>query len=164
MRFSVASVGFALLAAADAQTLSCNVGAGMDLEGTVSACTTSDKRYKDNSPFDGPTGTTCEGDQFACLSGKWAGDFDTAYGCFGGGSDGGVNQIENAKEKIIAACQSSPTCIENNPNGVPVRGWTSCTTADCNPCDAPLSGGAGIGAPSLVVGVGALLLSFIVQV
>ena len=79
-RFSVATVCLALFAAnkADAQTLSCNVGASMDLNGAVSACSTSDLRYKDNKPFEGPSGTTCEGNQYACLSGNWAGDFDTA--------------------------------------------------------------------------------------
>ncbi|GMH52779.1 hypothetical protein TrST_g13554 [Triparma strigata] len=166
-RFSVATVCLALFAAnkADAQTLSCNVGASMDLNGAVSACSTSDLRYKDNKPFEGPSGTTCEGNQYACLSGNWAGDFDTAYGCFGGGSEDGVNQIENAKTKIIAGCQASPTCLAANPDGVPTRGWTSCTTSNCNPCEAgPLTGGAVVSAPSLVLGVFALVFSFVSQV
>jgi len=91
-RFCVATVYLTLFAAnkADAQTLSCNVGANMDLNGVVSSCTTSSLRYKDNKPFEDPSGTTCEGNQYACLSGNWAGDFDTAYGCFGGGSEGEI--------------------------------------------------------------------------
>lgn len=167
MRFSVATT-LCLFAAdkatlADAETLSCNVGASMALDSTVSACTMSDKRYKDNKPFDGPTDTICTGDQFACLSGNWAGDYDTAYGCFGGSSVGGANQIENAKAQIVTGCKSSPSCLAANPDGVPARGWTSCTTTNCNPCEAP-QGGAGISAPSMTLGIFALLLSFMSQV
>ena len=101
-RFSVATVCLALFAAnkADAQTLSCNVGASMDLNGAVSACSTSDLRYKDNKPFEGPSGTTCEGNQYACLSGNWAGDFDTAYGCFGGGSEGEMLRVIRSKATV----------------------------------------------------------------
>jgi hypothetical protein len=101
-RFSVATVCLALFAAnkADAQTLSCNVGASMDLNGAVSACTTSDLRYKDNKPFEGPSGTICEGSKYACLSGNWAGDFDTAYGCFGGGSEGEMLRVIRSKATV----------------------------------------------------------------
>ncbi|GMI22014.1 hypothetical protein TeGR_g10279 [Tetraparma gracilis] len=161
MRSIVPVMCLALFAASEAddvlsETLSCNVGALMNLEGEVSTCTTSELRYKDNKPFDEPSGTTCtSGTQYACLTGNWAGDFDTAYGCFGGGSDLGVNQIDNAKAKIIEGCQASPTCIANNPGGVPSRGWTSCTESNCNPCAA----GAGASAPTLLVGGFALLLA-----
>jgi len=169
MRATIAVVCLALFAAnmADAQTLSCNVGASMDADGKVSACTTSDKRYKDNKPFEGPSGTTCIGSQFACLTGNWAGDFETAYGCFGGGSPLGANQIANAKTKIIAGCQSSPTCLKANPNGVPTGGWTSCNTTNCNTCsagDVNSGGVSALSAPSLLVGLFALLLTFVSQV
>jgi hypothetical protein len=149
---------------ADAQTLSCNVGASLDLEGKVSACTVSDKRYKDGNPFDGPSGTTCEGDKYSCLTGNWASNFKTAYGCFGGGDAGswGVNQIEKAKIKIIAACKTSPTCLKNNPGGVPVGGWTACNTTNCSPrADGSKFNSAGVIAPSLLVGLSALLLAFV---
>jgi hypothetical protein len=161
MKVSSAVVCLALFAAnqADAQTLSCNVGASMDLAGVVSSCTASDKRYKDNQPFAGPTGTTCTGSQYACLTGNWAGNFKTAYGCFGGGSAQGVNQIANAKTKIIEGCKASPTCLKANPNGVPTGGWSSCNTTNCNPCAAGTSSGS-VRAPSLLVGLSALLLAF----
>ena len=77
----------------------------------------------------------------------------------------GVDQIENAKTKIIEGCQASPTCLSANPDGVPTRGWTSCTTTNCNPCEAgPLDGGAGVSAPSLILGIFALVFSFLSQV
>ncbi|GMH46494.1 hypothetical protein TrRE_jg4200 [Triparma retinervis] len=163
MRSSFATLCLVIFAStnfASAQTLTCNVGGALALDGSVTSCTSSSLRYKDNKPFEGPSGTTCEGDQYACLTGNWAGSFDTAYGCFGGGSSSGVNQIENAKSKIIEGCKSSPTCLSNNPGGVPARGWTSCTESDCNPCQGgPLGGGAKGLSPSIAVGVGAALIS-----
>ena len=77
-------------------------------------------------PYDG----ICDTDTHSCLTGKYAGDWLAAYGCYPN------DKIQSTKLWINALwCGSDAECLYYNPDGVPANGWTVCNTNLCNECN-----------------------------
>ena len=85
----------------------------------------------------------CTTEGHSCLTGKFEGGVNAAYGCYPNG------HIEAAKEAVVAACNLDSVCAEYNPDG-PKNGFTVCVTDSCNSCDNAVNG-AGALAPSLAL-------------
>ena len=95
-----------------------------------------------SAPYNDAQGT-CTTEGHSCLTGKFEGGVNAAYGCYPNG------HIEAAKEAVVAACNLDSVCAEYNPDG-PKNGFDECTTDSCNSCDNAVNG-AGALAPSLAL-------------
>ena len=121
---------------AAATPLTCQIGATGAIGATQVECTTTSVQYDDASE-------ACTTEGHSCLTGKFEGGVNAAYGCFPN------THIEPYKEAIVTACNEDPNCVKYNPDG-PKNGFTVCTTDSCNSCDN-LVNGAGALAPSLAL-------------
>jgi hypothetical protein len=101
-----------LVTMAAATPLTCQIGATSSTE-TV-ACATTSVQYDDASE-------ACTTEGHSCLTGKFEGGVNAAYGCFPN------THIEPYKEAIVTACNEDPNCVKYSPDG-PKNGFTVCTT------------------------------------
>merc|ERR1712032_1696888 len=100
----------------------------MNADGSSTDCTKSTKRFKDNGPPGKVTGDNCTQENHACLTGKFAEGWNTAFGCYK------KDTIAKVQTTIKNGCNSDNACKTANKDGVPKEGWTSCSTNDCNEC------------------------------
>ena len=118
------------LAVAAATPLVCKTGA---ITTTNTKCSTTTKCA---SPYEAQD---CTQEKHKCLTAKWAGGWDAAYGCYPS------NVVSATKTAIQNLCKADASCVKSNPTGKPGT-WTSCNTDNCNTCN-----GAGALAPSLAL-------------
>jgi len=118
------------LAVAATTPLVCKTGA---ITSTSTKCSTTTKCA---SPYETQD---CTKEKHTCLTGKWAGGWDAAYGCY-------PNAVVSAtKTAIQKLCKADASCLKSNPTNKP-ESWVTCKTDSCNSCN-----GAGALAPSLAL-------------